>query len=232
MARTTRTVGTRFVPRNFENKPALSLSFPPPTHLSLFRYGRRQAHIRVAPVRPQLIHFVFVPVILLSVAVWLAYTPAIVLTPPVPRGQPHDMPLNGAFFLVLVPYALFYLLLDPFAGASWSVCVGLPVWLGASALRQAYPSHAWLWAVYAHLFSWFVQIVPGHGYFEKRKPSLMDSFVQSLLLAPLFVWFELLFALGYRPELHADVSASARKSIASAREAERRLLDQDDDGAD
>ena len=175
----------------------------------------------------QLIHFGFVPIILFSVAVWLAYTPALVVTLPVPCSHPHDVALNGAFFLILVPYSLFYVLLDPLAGASWSVCVGLPVWLGANALCQAHPSNAWLWAVYAHVFSWFVQIVPGHGYFERRKPSLMDSFVQSLVLAPLFVWFELLFALGYRPELRAEVSASAQRNIDSAREAERRLLDQD-----
>ena len=176
----------------------------------------------------QLIHFVFVPIILFSVAVWLAYTPAFLLTLPVLAGQPHEVALNGGFFLILVPYSLFYILLDPFAGTSWSACVGLPVWLGANALRQAHPADAWLWAIYAHVFGWFMQIVPGHTYFERRKPSLMDSFVQSLLLAPLFVWFELLFALGYRPGLHAEVSASAREIIASARGAGRRLLDQDD----
>lgn len=186
---------------------------------------------------PQLIHFVFVPIILFSVAVWLAYTPAIVALPASCAHHPY-VALNGAFFLIFIPYSLFYTLLDPFAGISWSLCVGFPVWLGAEHLRQTYPSEAWLWAVYAHVLGWFMQIVPGHGYFEKRKPSLMDSFVQSLLLAPLFVWFELLFLCGYRKTLYAEVSAAAQKNIDAARDARRiaergaveeRLLEQDAD---
>lgn len=46
-----------------------------------------------------------------------------------------------------------------------------------------------------------------------RKPALMDSFVQSLVLAPLFVWFELLFPLGYKPKLRKKVSYSQRKTF-------------------
>jgi 2-hydroxy fatty acid dioxygenase len=41
-----------------------------------------------------------------------------------------------------------------------------------------------------------MQIHPGHAVFEGRKPALLDSFVQSLVVAPLFVFLELLFALG------------------------------------
>lgn len=51
--------------------------------------------------------------------------------------------------------------------------------------------------------------------FEKRAPALTDSFFQSLMLAPLFVWFEVLFLLGYRPALRARlqerVDANIRK---------------------
>jgi uncharacterized membrane protein YGL010W len=37
--------------------------------------------------------------------------------------------------------------------------------------------------------------------------------VQSLFLAPLFVWFELLFLLGYRRGLHAEVQRRVRLNI-------------------
>jgi len=160
----------------------------------------------------QLIHFVFVPVILFSIAVWLAYTPA-VTSFSFSAGYPYAT-LNGAFFLLFLPYSLFYALLDPVAGVSWSCCIGLPVWLGAEALRQAHPDDAWRWAVYAHVLGWFMQIVPGHGYFERRKPALLDSFVQSLLLAPLFVWFELLFVFGYRRDLYDAVQDDVRRRTA------------------
>lgn len=51
-----------------------------------------------------------------------------------------------------------------------------------------------------HAVSWLAQFV-GHGKFEGRAPALLDNLVQALLLAPLFVWMEVLFFFGYRPEL-------------------------------
>lgn len=40
---------------------------------------------------------------------------------------------------------------------------------------------------------------------------------QSLFLAPLFVWFELLFLLGYRRQLRSQVEARVARSIADWR---------------
>jgi uncharacterized membrane protein YGL010W len=37
--------------------------------------------------------------------------------------------------------------------------------------------------------------------------------LQSLVLAPLFVWFELLFLLGYRRRLHAEVQVLVLAAI-------------------
>jgi uncharacterized membrane protein YGL010W len=38
--------------------------------------------------------------------------------------------------------------------------------------------------------------------------------LQALTLAPLFVWFELLFLLGYRPQLYAQLQQRAKADIA------------------
>ena len=62
-----------------------------------------------------------------------------------------------------------------------------------------------------------MQIVPGHTVLEKRKPALLDSLVQAFALAPLFVWFEVLFWLGYRPKLHSQLQQRVRASIAAWR---------------
>lgn len=43
--------------------------------------------------------------------------------------------LNAAFIGV-VGYALYYLCLEPVAGLSWSLCVGLPLWLTATLFQQ------------------------------------------------------------------------------------------------
>ncbi len=59
--------------------------------------------------------------------------------------------------LVLVLYGLYYTALEPFAGASWSGLLGVPMWLTATAFQQHVP-HAWAWALGLHVLSWFVQV--------------------------------------------------------------------------
>lgn len=53
----------------------------------------------------------------------------------------------------------------------------------------------------------------GHGAFEKRAPALLDNLVQALLLAPFFVFMELLFIFGYRPELQKRIDVAVEKEI-------------------
>ena len=54
------------------------------------------------------------------------------------------------------------------------------------------------------MVSWIAQFV-GHGKFEGRKPALLDNLVQALFLAPLFVWFEVLFKMGFYKKLQGEV---------------------------
>jgi uncharacterized membrane protein YGL010W len=68
-------------------------------------------------------------------------------------------------------------------------------------------AHSWhslpnpnLTALGIHAASWIFQFI-GHGKFEGRQPALLDSLMQALVLAPLFVFLEGMFALGYKPEL-------------------------------
>lgn len=68
-------------------------------------------------------------------------------------------------------------------------------------------------AIAVHVVSWILQFI-GHGTFEGRAPALLDNLVQAVFLAPLFVWLELLFSLGYRPELQARVEKAVQKEIA------------------
>jgi uncharacterized membrane protein YGL010W len=44
------------------------------------------------------------------------------------------------------------------------------------------------------------------------------------VLAPLFVWFELLFLLGYRRRLHAEVAADVQRAIEEWRKHRKPLL--------
>ncbi len=59
--------------------------------------------------------------------------------------------------LVLILYALYYTALEPAAGLSWGVLLGVPMWLTATAFCQHVP-HAWAWALGLHILSWFLQV--------------------------------------------------------------------------
>lgn len=86
----------------------------------------------------------------------------------------------------------------------------------ANHLTSAYGMKANYIAIGVHIVSWLVQFV-GHGVFEGRAPALLDNLVQALFLAPFFVWLEILFLLGYRPELKARLDSSVEKEIAKFR---------------
>lgn len=42
---------------------------------------------------------------------------------------------------------------------------------------------------------------------------MLDNLVQALFLAPFFVWFELLFMLGYRPDLKKRLNKAVETEI-------------------
>jgi len=155
----------------------------------------------------QLVHLIFVPMIVFTALVWLSYTPSLINLStqhwPVPDFVRENFAFNGAF-LFFVAYATFYVLLEPVAGLSFN-CIMFAMVLYANKWVQVDPVHAWQYATVLHLASWFFQVAIGHQVFEGRAPSLLDSFLQSLVMSPLFVWFEVLFFFGYCPTLYKDM---------------------------
>jgi uncharacterized membrane protein YGL010W len=90
--------------------------------------------------------------------------------------------------------------------------------LGAASLANTLPSRFSRTkvnsiAVGVHVVSWILQFV-GHGKFEGRKPALLDNLVQALFLAPLFVWYEVLFKLGMYKKLQAEVEVGVEAEVA------------------
>ena len=79
-------------------------------------------------------------------------------------------------------------------------------------LTAAHGATANYWALGIFVASWIAQFV-GHGVFEGRAPALLDNLVQAIFLAPFFVWMEILFACGYRPELHSRVEIAVQKEV-------------------
>jgi 2-hydroxy fatty acid dioxygenase len=87
------------------------------------------------------------------------------------------------------------------------------MWLGSYAWYEAIGTRAVTLAVGLHVVSWIFQFV-GHGVFEGRKPALLDNLVQSIVLAPFFIWFHILFFVGYKPKLHHDINTAIDREIA------------------
>lgn len=83
----------------------------------------------------------------------------------------------------------------------------------ANHLTSTYGSQANWIAFGAHVFSWIIQFI-GHSKFEGRAPALLDNLVQAFFLAPFFVWFEVLFFFGYRPELKSRLDKGIQEQIA------------------
>lgn len=85
-------------------------------------------------------------------------------------------------------------------------------------LTVTYGSIATYWGLGIQAVAWVAQFV-GHGAFEKRAPALLDNLMQAFFFAPFFVWLEMLFSLGYRPQLKARINRAVLKEIAKFKEA-------------
>jgi uncharacterized membrane protein YGL010W len=107
---------------------------------------------------------------------------------------PLDFVLPGLTlaWVVFILAAIFYLWAHTLAGFILDLLLLAATW-GAGAL--AMPPIGGYWIIAAVLFvgGWIFQFV-GHG-FEGRRPALADNLLQ-IVVAPLFLVFEGLFALG------------------------------------
>lgn len=98
------------------------------------------------------------------------------------------------------------------AGMSWALCVGLPLYLLAKEIHvvSEYPLR---WAGLGLVLGLWIQLHVGHVMIEKKRPAFFDGFVEAIAIAPFFVWLELLFAFGYRPEMYNHMKREASKRL-------------------
>ena len=139
-------------------------------------------------------HFVGIPLIVLAVAELLSR----------PGLELAGLWLSPAA-LVAAAAAIFYLRLDLRYGLLMSALLLLSLWFGAALAVQS--TTLWL-SVGVALFvvGWIIQFV-GH-YYEGRKPAFVDDLV-GLLVGPMFVVAEWLFALGWGRALADEIVARA-----------------------
>lgn len=151
-------------------------------------------------------HFIGIPMIVLAVAVLLS-RPALFSV--------AGLPVTPAC-LVTGLTVLYYLKLDLRFGALMVAVMGLNLW-AAHAIAQA-GTALWLGAGIAlFLVGWVIQFV-GH-YYEGRKPAFVDD-ITGLIIGPLFVVAEAVFATGWRAEvlraIEAEVGPVRRRDTQAA----------------
>ncbi len=149
-------------------------------------------------------HFFGIPAIVVAVAV--------LLSRPVLGMLPGGVPVTPAVLLLAMVTA-FYLRLDVAFGLVMFVLLGLAVWVGHHV--AAHSMAAWL-SVGVSLFviGWIVQFV-GH-YYEGRKPAFVDD-LAGLVIGPLFLVAETVFAIGLRGALRDEVARRSQAMRAALR---------------
>lgn len=140
-------------------------------------------------------HFIGIPLIVYALAILLSH----------PAWTWGDLKVTP-ILLVWVASTVWYLtrgelLLGVLTSAANAVLIA------AAQPLAALPDGQWLaWGVGLFVVGWVFQFI-GHRY-EGRKPAFLDDLV-GLLVGPLFVVMEAMFAVGWNPALQAAITAQA-----------------------
>lgn len=106
--------------------------------------------------------------------------------------------------LLAILYSLFYIYLCIPAGIIFS---GIFIVMNTAISNGALACNKRKWGLF--ILGWIIQFI-GHYRFEKDKPALFDNLIQSLVLAPYFVLFELLFKIGLYKDLNKEVEKEVK----------------------
>ncbi|KAJ7122732.1 hypothetical protein C8R44DRAFT_621499 [Mycena epipterygia] len=165
-----------------------------------------------------IIHVICVPLLLCkSFQVMAAQIPIPAFVPAIHHTFSDHLVFDLNYSAIhAVLYLAYYFALEPVAALLYTPQLILSL-LTATAYSHS-GSHL-TQAGLLHAFSWVAQFL-GHGVAEKRAPALLDNVIGAVVLAPFFVHLEVLFALGYRPEMHKQLNNDVGKELTKLRKAE------------
>lgn len=137
-------------------------------------------------------HFIGIPMIVVAVATLLSR----------PGVEVGGFSITPALIVTLVT-VLYYLRLDLRLGALMAVLMALS--LAAGQWFAAQSTAVWLaGGIGLFVVGWIIQFI-GH-YYEGKKPAFVDD-LMGLVIGPLFVAAEVVFAMGLRQALLHDIEA-------------------------
>jgi len=148
-------------------------------------------------------HLVGVPMIVFAVGVLLAR----------PAFELGGVSLSPAWLLFAVTGAWYLTRGDLIVGGAVTAVVGVLMVLAHGVADGS--TARWLaWGLGSFVVGWVIQFV-GH-YYEGRKPAFVDD-LAGLLIGPMFVVAEVVFALGLCRGLHAEIVRRAGPTLIRAR---------------
>lgn len=111
-------------------------------------------------------------------------------------------------------YWLYYSILDVTA-ALLLAPIWYALWYGSTLLARTHPDATKI-AIGIKAFGWISQFY-GHGVHEGRAPALLDNLLGAVVLAPFFVFLEVIFHFGYRPELQKELKNEVGRLVTKHR---------------
>ncbi len=140
-------------------------------------------------------HLIGVPMIVFAIGVLLAR----------PSFEVGGLALTPAWIAFAAAAVWWLTRGDLMLGAAVSLATGVLIWLAQPLAAGAVVT--WLaWGIGIFVVGWIIQFV-GHWY-EGRKPAFVDD-VTGLLVGPMFVTAEILFALGWKKPLLEEIERRA-----------------------
>ena len=156
------------------------------------------------------IHIVFVPYIYWGLILLVNYGPKFIDNK---FFESINLPINVGFIALLF-YTLYYIYLGdyPIALSYDLILIGITMHANYT-YQNVGPDSAWKHVLLSQIIGWCLQVIVGHQIVEKRKPALLDSLFDSIIMAPLFTWYEVLFMLGYRKEFKKELDEEIHKKL-------------------
>ncbi|KAG5637627.1 hypothetical protein H0H81_003908 [Sphagnurus paluster] len=164
-----------------------------------------------------MIHMVFVPVLIWTFQVMASSLAVPSFIPEVHYTLNNYLRFDLNFAAIHAGlYIAYYFILEPTAALLYMPQAIISL-LTATAYSKG-SGHITNAAI-LHAGSWVAQFL-GHGLAEGRAPALFDNLIGATVLAPFFVHLEIMFMLGYKPEMHKRLVNDVGKEIAKIRKAQ------------
>ncbi|MSP53954.1 MAG: DUF962 domain-containing protein [Gammaproteobacteria bacterium] len=138
-------------------------------------------------------HFIGIPVVTFSVLIFFSWFQF---------SLTNIIGINLAWLGIII-LAIFYISLDRAIGIVTTIGMILLGWLVNVLSPDGLTLKSFILFLVTFILGWVFQLV-GHV-IEGRKPALLDNFVASVFIAPLFIVAEVFFRLGSKKDLQAAI---------------------------